>query len=112
MNKEILDQIDNIVKNIINSDDYKNYLYLKEKLSKNEKANSLIKQIKIKQKQLVKEQANNKDIKELDNEINEMLEKLNRIPLYTDYVEVEMKLNNLYQTIKEYLDNYFYKKMN
>lgn len=112
MNNEILNSIDDIIDTIRNSEDYKDYIYLKEKLSKHEKANNLIKEIKKLQKELVKKRTNKEDISNLDEKINSNLKELNRIPLYVDFINKQESLNTLYQVIKARLDDYFYNKLN
>lgn len=112
MNNKILNEVDKIIEFIKESDDYKDYIYLKEKLSKHDKANNLINEIKKLQKEIVKLEVNKQDTKELDNKIKEDLEELNKIPLYVDFIKKQEKLNDYYQTIKTRLDEYFYNKMN
>jgi len=112
MNNKILNEVDKIIEFIKESDDYKDYIYLKDKLSKHEKANDLINEIKTLQKQAVKLEVNKMDTKELDNKIKDNLDKLNKIPLYRDFIDKQEVLNDYYQTIKERLDEYFYNKMN
>ena len=112
MNNEILDKVDEIINYIKDIDDYKDYLYLKEKLEKHDKANNLIKEIKKLQQALVKKQASNIDITDLDKEIKDKVNELEKIPLYRDFIEKQDYLNNMYQVIKERLDNYFYEKLN
>lgn len=112
MNNKILNEVDKIIEFIKESDDYKDYIYLKDKLSKNERANNLINEIKKLQKQAVKQEVNKMDTKELDNKIKDNLDKLNKIPLYRDFIDKQELLNDYYQTIKERLDEYFYTKMN
>ena len=112
MNNDILNQVDNIVSIIKDSDDYKEYLYLKEKLSKHDKANTLINDIKKLQKELVKKRVNKEDISSLEKDINDKLDSLNKIPLYVDYINKQEFLNMIYQNIKNRLDDYFYNKLN
>ena len=112
MNNQILNEVDKIIEFIKESDDYKDYIYLKDKLSKHKEANNLINEIKKLQKQAVKQEVNKMDTKELDNKIKDNLDKLNKIPLYRDFIDKQEVLNDYYQTIKERLDEYFYNKMN
>ena len=112
MNNEILNSIDDIIDTIKSSEDYKDYIYLKDKLSKHDKANSLIKKIKKKQKELVKKRVNKEDITDIDKEINGLVKELNMIPLYNDFINKQETLNELYQVIKSRLDDYFYQKLN
>ena len=112
MNKEIINEIDKIVEYIEETDTYKDYKYLEEKLSKHEKAKSLIKDIKAIQKELVKLEIKKEDTKELENNINEKISQLNKIPLYREYIDKQEELNDMYQLIKNRLDDYFYNKLN
>ena len=112
MNNKILNEVNKIIEFIKESDDYKDYIYLKDKLSKNEIENNLINEIKKLQKQAVKQEVNKMDTKELDNKIKDNLDNLNKIPLYRDFIDKQEVLNDYYQTIKERLDEYFYNKMN
>lgn len=112
MNKEILNEVDKIIEYIKDTDDYKDYIYLKEKLSNNDKANNLIKEIKNLQKDIVKLELEKKDITELDNKIKSNLQELNKMPLYVEYMQKQEILNDMYQIIKSRLDEYFYDKFN
>lgn len=112
MNNKILSEVDKIIEYIKDTDDYKDYIYLKEKLSKNEKANNLINEIKNLQKDIVKLELESKDITELDNKISNNLQELNKMPLYVEYTQKQEILNDIYQTIKNRLDDYFYDKFN
>ncbi len=112
MNNKILNEVDKIIEFIKESDDYKDYIYLKDKLSKHEEANNLINEIKLLQKKIVKLEVNKQDTKDLDNKIKANLDELNKIPLYRDFIDKQEILNDYYQTIKNRLDEYFYNKMN
>ena len=112
MNNKILNEVDKIIEFIKESDDYKDYIYLKDKLSKHEEANNLINEIKLLQKKIVKLEVYKQDTKELDNKIKANLDELNKIPLYRDFIDKQEILNDYYQTIKNRLDEYFYNKMN
>ena len=112
MNNLILDKVDEIINYIKETSEYKDYLFLKDKVSKNNKINNLIEEVRTIEKELVKLEVNNKDITDLEKEYNSKLEELNKIPLYKDYVDTVEKLDNIYQDIKNRLDNYFYEKLN
>ena len=112
MNKEILNEVDKIIDFIKETEEYKDYIYLKEKLSKNEKVNTLIKEIKDTQKKIVRLELEKKDISQLEEKIKENLDVLNKIPLYVEFIDKQEKLNDMYQAVKERLDDYFYNKMN
>ena len=112
MNNEILKEVDNIVSFIKESDDYKEYLFLKDKLSKNKKALSLINDIKTLQKEIVKKEIKKDNILRLEEEINKKILELNKIPLYVDYIRIQEKLDELFQYIKEKLNDYFEERIN
>ena len=112
MNNKVLDKVDEIIEFIKETEEYKDYLYLKDKLEKNEKALSLINEIKKYQKELVKKEVEKLDTKDLEDKINNNLKELDNIPLYNEYLDVQEKLNDMYQLVKKELDNYFYNKLN
>lgn len=107
VNNDIVNKIDEIVVFIKDSKEYQDYLFLFNKLSKNDRCNSLIKQVKTLQKELVKKQSCGQDINELEQKINELVSELNTIPLYVEFVDKQQELNEIYQSIKARLDNYF-----
>ena len=112
MNNEILEKVDEIITFIKETSEYKDYLLLKEKLDSNDKVKSLVSEVKKTQQELVKAEAYKQDIKELEEKYNNLLIELNRIPLYKDYSDSVSKLNEMYSSIKERLDSYFYSKLN
>ena len=107
VNNDIVNKMDEIVAFIKNSKEYQDYLFLSNKLSKNDRCNSLIKQVKTLQKELVKKQSCGQNINELEKKINELVSELNIIPLYVEFVDKQQELNEIYQSIKARLDNYF-----
>ena len=112
MNNEILDKVDEIITYIKDTKEYKDYILLKEKLESNDKVKSLIREVKSLQQNLVKAEAYRKDSKKLESNYNQKLSELDKIPLYTDYKNSVEKLNEMYQTIKNRLDDYFNDKLN
>ena len=112
VNNLILDSVDNLVMFIKNSQEYKDYLFLHNKLSKNKKTMEYINQIKKLQKEIVKKEFNNESILDLENEINFLLNQLNKIPLYVEFINKQTELNEIYKLIKTRLDDYFYKILN
>ncbi len=105
MNKEILDKVDEIINKIETSDLYQKYLDLKNKMDNNKEITSLIRKIKVLQKDVV-HHLDKKD--ELNNIINE----LNNHPLYREYNNTIYEINNVYAIIEKDLNNYFHKKIN
>ncbi len=112
MNDPIIEKVEDLVSIIKNSEEYQQYMMLKEKIQKNIELTSLIENIKRIQKELVKKEANKEDINELEKEYFHLLEKLNQIPLYVDFKNTQRSLNEIYQSIKEQLDDYFNKVFN
>ena len=107
VNNNITSKIDEIIDFITDSKEYQDYLFLFDKLSKNDRCNSLIKQVKTLQKELVKKQSHGQNINEVEEKINELVSELNTIPLYVEFVDKQQELNEVYQGIKIRLDNYF-----
>ncbi len=109
MNPNILEKLEEILDLIKDSQDYQDYVFLKAKLAKNEKALKLIAEVKKLQKQVVRKEVKKEDTSQEEQEIEKLLESLNQIPLYLDFVETQQKLNEVYQMIDTKLDNYFQK---
>ncbi len=105
MNSLILEKVDEIINDIINSNEYQKYLNLKDELDKNKEIKSLISEIKLIQKDLAH---NYPKEMELENKIKE----LESIPLYREYQNILSELNNTYNIIESTLNNYFSKLMN
>ena len=112
MNSEILEKVDEIIEYIKETTEYKDYIYLKEKLEANDKVKKLVSEVKKLQKELVRKEVSKEDTKELENKYKETLSELDKIPLYKDYSDSVNTLNNMYTNIKERLDNYFNDKLN
>ena len=105
MNKEILDKIDEIINLIIDSDDYKKYLELKELINNDKKLLMLINEIKLLQKDIV-HKIDNKAL------LKSKMELLNDNPIYREYNNTLYNLNNTYAIIENSLNNYFKRKIN
>ena len=112
MNSKILNEIDKIIKYIKNTEEYQSYIYLREKLLCNEKANNLISEIKNLQKKIVKLEQEKKDVTKEEERIKNNLAELNKIPLYVEFIEKQEFLDDMYQKIKKKLDEYFYNQFN
>ncbi len=97
-----MEKLDEVVKVIKDSKEYKTCIDLKKQMESNEDINLLVKKIKILQKKYIR--TNDKDIKlELDN-----LEKeLNEIPIYHIYMENLEKVNDMINYVKDELNSYF-----
>ncbi len=103
MNKEL----DEVINTIINSDDYKSCIQLKEKMSTNKEICELVDKIKVLQKKYVRE--NGEEVLE---ELKLLEERLNEIPIYVIYMQHLEKVNEMINYVKDELNDYFYKVLN
>ena len=103
MNKEL----DEVINTIINSDDYKSCIQLKEKMSTNKEIFGLVDKIKVLQKKYVRE--NGEEVLE---ELKLLEERLNEIPIYVIYMQHLEKVNEMINYVKDELNDYFYKVLN
>ena len=104
---EVLSKVDEIIDYIENSDNYKKYLLIKEKMDNDQEINNLLNEIRHLQKVLA-----NKYSKEKELELEEKNKELNSIPLYREYLNILDELNNIFNIIENGLNNYFYNKLN
>lgn len=102
------DAINDIIKCIICSDEYKKCMELKEKMSKNEELVKLVEQVKNKQKQYVK---SNYD-ENIKDELKLLEDRLNEIPIYVVYLQNLEKVNHKISFVKDELNDYFYNLLN
>lgn len=103
MNKEL----EEVINTIINSDDYKSCIQLKEKMSTNKEICELVDKIKVLQKKYVRE--NGEEVLE---ELKLLEERLNEIPIYVIYTQHLEKVNEMINYVKDELNDYFYKVLN
>ena len=100
----ILNDIEELKQDIINTDEYKEYKKCEKLLDNHSEIKSLIKEITNTQKKLVR--INNKDY-DLDNKINDLYDKLNNIDEYKKYIDSSKKLNILISNIQKEFEDYF-----
>lgn len=103
MNKEL----EEVINTIINSDDYKSCIQLKEKMSTNKEICELVEKIKILQKKYVRESD-----EEVLEELKLLEKRLNEIPIYVIYMQHLEKVNEMINYVKDELNDYFYKVLN
>lgn len=103
MNKEL----EEVINTIINSDDYKSCIQLKEKMSTNKEICEMVDKIKVLQKKYVRE--NGEEVLE---ELKLLEERLNEIPIYVIYMQHLEKVNEMINYVKDELNDYFYKVLN
>lgn len=99
--------LDDVINTIINSDDYKSCIQLKEKMSTNKEICELVEKIKILQKKYVRE-----NDEEVLAELKLLEERLNEIPIYVIYMQHLEKVNEMINYVKDELNDYFYKVLN
>ena len=99
MNRALNDVVDYIK----DSNEYKTCLDLKNKMSDNEEVNALVRQVKLLQQKYIKSNYN----KEIKKELDEINKRLNDIPIYVIYKQNLEKVNNMINTVKDELNNYF-----
>ena len=105
LNKEILNKVDEIIKDIESSNEYQKYLLLKDKISNDKELIRLINEVKILQKDVV-HHLNKKDL------LKEKLEELDNNPLYREYNNTISEINNTFAIIESSINNYFQNKLN
>ncbi len=99
--------LDDVVKCIINCNDYKKCIELKEKMQTNEDIKIRVEQIKKLQKEYIKstDEAIKLKLETLEKELME-------IPLYAIYMQHLYKVNDMINLVKDELNDYFYKLLN
>ncbi len=104
-NTEILNKVDEIIKEIEDSDNYKKYLKLKDEINNNKDLVILINKVR----QLNKDYTHNLVKKE---ELDKVQNELNDHPLYREYLNTISVINNDLSIIENAINNYFIKKLN
>lgn len=99
--------LNEVINTIINSDDYKKCIELKNTMASNEELVPLIEKIKKLQKKYV-----NTNDQELLIELEKLEEELNNIPIYVIYMQYLEKVNEKIEFVKDELNNYFYDILN
>lgn len=99
--------LNEVINTIINSDDYKKCIELKNTMSSNEELVSLIEKIKKLQKKYV-----NTNDQEILVELEKLEEELNNIPIYVIYMQYLEEVNEKIEFVKDELNNYFYEVLN
>lgn len=105
---ELNSALDRVISTIKESDEYKKCLELREKMKDNEDITLMIENVKRLQKEYVKSGYSEDTKKKLD----EVVEKLNQIPLYVMYNQELDKVNIKIDYVRESLNDYFYQLLN
>ena len=108
LNNDLEKSIDSLISTIINSNEYKKCIELKEKMNTNKELTKLISEVKILQKKYIK--SNYDEV--IKQELEEKESKLNQIPIYSIYNDNLKVVNETLEVVNDSLNNYFYKKLN
>ena len=111
LSNDVLEKVDEIVKYIEESDSYKKYKEIEIRLENDSDIMDKVNEIKSIQKQIVKLEIEDKDIKHLEKEIEEILSILNTYPIYQEYIYLQEDLNGTFQSIKTIIENYINDKL-
>lgn len=107
LNKKLDKSLNDVVKYIVESIEYKKCIELKKKMSSNKELTILIDEIKKLQKKYIR--TNDIDIKE---ELDRKMTKLESIPIYNEYNNNLIQVNQMINYVKDELNGYFYNKLN
>ena len=100
----ILNDIEDLKLDILNTNEYKEYKKYDELLNNNSEVKFLIKEITNLQKE--SERLNNKNI-DIENKLEDLFSKLNNIEDYIKYIEASKNLNILITNIQKNFEDYF-----
>ena len=106
--ESVNDSLKEVVECIKNSKEYKMCIQLKGQMNANEELVSLIKKVKDCQKKYVRSNYSTYVGKELE----ELLRKLNSIPIYSIYMQNLDIVNQKIDYVREELNDYFYSLLN
>ena len=102
----IINDIESLKQDIIDSSEYKEYKKYNDLLENNEEIKGTISEIVVKQKELVSKLNNDK---ELEKELDDLYEKLNSYDDYKKYIEASQNLNILLSDVQNTFEEYFNK---
>ena len=102
----IINDIESLKQDIIDSNEYKEYKKYNDLLENNDEIKDTISEIVVKQKELVSKLNNDK---ELEKELDDLYEKLNSYDDYKKYIEASQNLNILLSDVQNTFEEYFNK---
>lgn len=102
----ILKKTEELIDTIKKSNDYQEYLRIKQIIKNDKEIMELIDNVKSLQKRIVKEQIKNNDISNLEQQIEEKLKKLDSFPIYNEFNNLQYDINNCMQIIKNTIENH------
>jgi len=106
--EEFNKSLEEVISYIQNSNEYQTCISLKEQMNDNEEIKELVNQIKILQKKYIRSDYDST----LKEELNQLEEKLNNIPVYHIYSSHLERVNEMIDTVKESLNQYFQELLN
>jgi cell fate (sporulation/competence/biofilm development) regulator YmcA (YheA/YmcA/DUF963 family) len=109
---DIKDEINSLVDFIKDSDKYKRYIIVRDKIKSNKEIMDKINKVKSIQKEIVKLEYNKQDIKVKEKELDNILEELNNYPIYVEYNYLVEDLNYEMKYIKDTLEEEINKIVN
>ncbi len=101
---DITSKTEELVASIKNSEDYKEYIELRDLMSKDKDILRLIEEVKSLQKKIIKKEYNREDTTLLKDELIKKQEQLEMYPIYCEYNDLQSKLNVEIQVIKDTLE--------
>lgn len=107
MEKNVDRAVEDIVTSITGSKEFQDCLRLKEKMNDSQEVKELVEKVKKLQKELIK--TGDPGIRE---ELEKVQDRLNSIPIYDSYQKKLAEVNQQIETIKDELNDYFYKVVN
>ena len=112
MTDEIDQKIEALILAIKHSDEYRQYMKLKDLASHNEDINQLTRDISKYQKEMIDVKIHQKkDITQLKQKLDILNQELNLIPLYTEYKYSVDELNNILTTCIALIESYIKTKL-
>jgi len=115
MEKKLSDiekDIDDLVSSIKESDKYKRYILVRDKIKEDKDIMDRINKVKSIQKEIVNLKYKGKDYKDKDLEIDNILKELNSYPIYLEYDYLVEDLNYMLKYIKESIEDEINKIVN
>ena len=101
----IEDDIKDLTLYIKDSDTYKRYLLLRDKIYNDKTIMDMIKEVKKHQKNIINLKYNKKDYSEEEKEIDRLLKELDTYPIYVEYNYLVEDLNTTMSYIKDNIEN-------
>ena len=109
---DIEKDIDDLVSSIKESDKYKRYILVRDKIKEDKDIMDRINKVKSIQKEIVNLKYKGKDYKDKDLEIDNILKELKSYPIYLEYDYLVEDLNYMLKYIKESIEDEINKIVN